>query len=133
LLIKGKKETATFGRRGIQVAILEVGKGKADARNKANNWNAVKDRITKKFKPAPKAKKATGKRAEIVETAKSYTGKLKYQFGGKNIASGSGDCSGFTYTVMKKHGVNIGHGTTSQLTKGKKVAKSAAQPGDLVF
>lgn len=137
VLIKGKKDTAKFGRRGVQIAILEKGTGKADARNKANKWDSLKDKYAKKFAPKKTSSgdgmKVSGKREKIVKIARSYTGKLKYKFGGKNIDSGSGDCSGFTYLVMKKTGVDIGHGTTSQVTKGKKVAKSAAQPGDLVF
>ncbi|WP_432355322.1 XkdQ/YqbQ family protein [Sporosarcina sp. A2] len=132
VLIKGKSDTAKFGRRGVQIAILEKGTGKADARNKANKWASVKENFAKKFKPA-KSTKASTKRQKVVEIAKGYKGKLKYKFGGKNIATGAGDCSGFTYAVMKKAGLDIGHGTTSQVTKGKKVSKSAAQPGDLVF
>ncbi len=132
VLIKGKSDTAKFGRRGVQIAILEKGTGKADARNKANKWASLKEKFVKKFKPA-KSSKVSTKRKKAVEVAQSYKGKLKYKFGGKNIGTGAGDCSGFTYAVMKKAGLDIGHGTTSQLTKGKKVSKSAAQPGDLVF
>ena len=71
---------------------------------------------------------------DVVDYARSFIGKLKYVFGGKNIAGGSGDCSGFTqYVFAQAADVNIGHGTSTQVTKGKKVSKDDAQPGDLIF
>lgn len=76
---------------------------------------------------------ATGKAAQVVEDAKSYIGDLTYKYGGKNIAGGSGDCSGFTKFIYARAGVNIGDGTATQVKKGHQVATSAAQAGDLVF
>lgn len=79
---------------------------------------------------------ATGgspKAQEVVTLAKSYVGRLKYDFGGKNIARGSGDCSGFTKFIYKKVGIDIGDGTANQVKRGKKVGVNEAQPGDLVF
>ncbi|MGE8079018.1 XkdQ/YqbQ family protein [Peribacillus loiseleuriae] len=73
------------------------------------------------------------KATEVVKLAQSYIGKLRYNFGGKNIAGGSGDCSGFTYFIFNKIGVNLGHGTATQIGKGSKIAKSEARTGDLVF
>lgn len=132
VLIKGKNATAQFGRRNVQIAIIEKGKGKADARNKASKWSSLKADYLKKIDVKTPSKRLT-QREQIVALARSYKGKLKYKFGGKNIESGAGDCSGFTYAIYKKKGIDIGHGTSSQVTKGKKVAKSAALPGDLVF
>lgn len=76
---------------------------------------------------------ATGKSAQVVEYAKSYIGDLTYHYGGKNIAGGSGDCSGFTKFIYAKVGVNIGDGTATQVKRGRQVATSEAQAGDLVF
>ncbi|MEH6944778.1 C40 family peptidase, partial [Bacillus sp. JJ722] len=70
----------------------------------------------------------------VVRLANSYKGRLSYKYGGKNVEGGSADCSGFTYYVFKKAaGINIGHGTSTQAKKGRKVSKADAQPGDLVF
>jgi cell wall-associated NlpC family hydrolase len=81
-----------------------------------------------------KSSTTSGKSSDVVDFAKSFIGKLTYVFGGKNIAGGSGDCSGFTqYVFQKSAGVNIGHGTATQITKGSKVSKDDAQPGDLIF
>lgn len=148
--IKGKRidiavdpdQAMAFGRRNVQVAVLEQGKGRADAHTKANNWNSVSAKWKKKFDAIQEAEdkldkslsKVSGKREAVVRMALSYVGKLTYKFGVKKIETGRGDCSGFTYHVyMKAAGVNIGHGTSSQVTKGKKISKSAAQPGDLVL
>ncbi|OCA87287.1 XkdQ/YqbQ family protein [Pseudobacillus wudalianchiensis] len=148
--IKGKRidiavdpdQAMAFGRRDVQVAVLEQGKGKADARTKANNWNSVSAKWKKKFdalqeeedKLDKRLGKVSDKREAVVRMALSYVGKLTYKWNGKNIPSGRGDCSGFSHHIfLKAAGVNIGHGTVSQITKGKKITKSAAQPGDLVF
>lgn len=74
------------------------------------------------------------KRDNVVKKARSYVGKLRYVFGGKSITNGTGDCSGFTnFIYLHAAGINIGHGTSSQVMKGRSVSKSAAQPGDIVF
>ena len=70
---------------------------------------------------------------DIVETAKSYIGKLKYVFGGDNIAGGQGDCSDFTQHVFAVHGFEIGGDTRTQLTQGTPVQRDNIMAGDLVF
>lgn len=42
ILITGKANTAEFGRKPIEVAILEMGTGVRDAREKAKNWAEIK-------------------------------------------------------------------------------------------
>lgn len=76
---------------------------------------------------------ASSKAQEVVRIANSYKGKLRYVFGGKNLASGGADCSGFTYQIYKQVGVDIGHGTSNQVTKGTRISTGEAKPGDLVF
>lgn len=74
------------------------------------------------------------KTSSVVNMARSYVGKLKYVFGSKNIPGGTGDCSGFTNYIYKKAaGIDIGHGTSSQIAKGVKISTDNAQPGDIVF
>ncbi|MGG3797726.1 peptidoglycan DD-metalloendopeptidase family protein [Metabacillus fastidiosus] len=73
-------------------------------------------------------------RKAVVDLAKSYIGKLKYVWGGKKISSGGGDCSGFSHHIFNKAAnYNLGHGTMTQITKGKKIATSDAKAGDVVF
>lgn len=69
-------------------------------------------------------------RQKIVATAKKYIG-TPYVWGG-TTPSGF-DCSGFTQFVMKAAGISIPRTTTEQYKVGTYVAKSALQPGDLVF
>lgn len=76
---------------------------------------------------------SSSKAQEVVTIANSYKGRLRYNFGGKNIPGGSGDCSGFTYYVYNRVGVNIGHGTSTQVAKGRKISRGDARAGDLVF
>lgn len=73
---------------------------------------------------------ASSKGSEIVAYAKQYLG-VKYVYAG---ASSKGfDCSGYTMYVMKHFGYNLPHTATGQMGYGTSVAKSALQPGDLVF
>lgn len=69
-------------------------------------------------------------RQKIVATAKKYIS-TPYVWGG-TTPSGF-DCSGFTQFVMKAAGITIPRTTTEQYQVGTYVAKSALQPGDLVF
>lgn len=142
--IKGKKIDVAhapkgvfnFGIKNIQVAILKRGTGRADARAKASNWSSEKSRVLAKLKSSASnsvTKASFTKSQQVVAIGRSFKGKLRYIFGGKNVASGGADCSGFTYYCFKKIGVNIGHGTSTQITKGRPVSKVNAQPGDLIF
>lgn len=70
---------------------------------------------------------------EILETAKSFLGKLKYVFGGNNISGGYGDCSDYTEYVFAVHGINIGADTEAQYMKGIAVDRDNIKAGDLVF
>lgn len=71
----------------------------------------------------------------IIDTAKSYIGKVKYVFGADNLDGGSADCSSFTQTVFEKNGVNIGRDTQAQWTskEADPVDRDSLQAGDLVF
>lgn len=69
----------------------------------------------------------------IVETAKSYIGKVSYVFGADSVDNGVADCSSFTQAVFKKNGLNIGRNTEAQWGKGTAVKKDDLKAGDLVF
>ena len=67
---------------------------------------------------------------DIVDTAKKFTG-LPYLWAG---TSGFGfDCSGFTHSVYKQHGISIPRDSTVQAVNGTAVSKKNLQPGDLMF
>ncbi|MBA9027512.1 C40 family peptidase [Peribacillus huizhouensis] len=141
--IKGKKidiavvpsNAKAFGVKNVQVSILERGSGRADARNKAGRWSEFENKWTKELAGGSDSfSGGSDVRSNVVKLANSYKGKLKYNFGGKNIAGGSGDCSGFTqYVYSKAAGMDIGHGTSTQVTKGRLIPQPQAQAGDLVF
>lgn len=79
---------------------------------------------------------ATPPSSEIKQICDKYIG-LPYVFGGKNVSKDGGiDCSGLTNLVLKEMGVDIGHGTLTQVTKGVKVTANSIndlKPGDLLF
>jgi cell wall-associated NlpC family hydrolase len=69
-------------------------------------------------------------RAKVLAEARKHVGKW-YRYG----ASGPSrfDCSGYTmYVYRKAAGINLPHKANSQQKYGKAVAKSSAQPGDLI-
>lgn len=133
IVIKGKSNAYGFGRRNVEVAVLERGTGPADARAKAKNWSATEAKYAMSAKTEGSTGD-TGKAAEVVRMARSFIDKLTYEFSGKNILSGYGDCSGFTKFIYKRAaGIDIGDGTINQVTKGRVIATSEARAGDLVF
>ena len=103
----------------------------------------------------------SAERKNVVKKACSLVGKLTYFWGGKSSAIGwdsewgkmklvtaegsrsSGcmrpyglDCSGFVTWSFHNAGFSesaIGHGTSTQVSKGTRISLSSAQPGDLAF
>ena len=63
--------------------------------------------------------------------AKQFLGN-PYVYGGTSLTNGA-DCSGFTQQIYKHFGINTGRSSRDQAAKGKAIAVSAAQPGDLLF
>lgn len=70
---------------------------------------------------------------DILETAKSYLGKISYVFGSDDINGGTGDCSSFTEHVFAVHGLTIGADTSAQYTQGLPISRHEIKAGDLVF
>lgn len=73
--------------------------------------------------------KVTGE--QIVATAKKYLGN-PYVYGGTSLTNGA-DCSGFTQSVMKLHGISIPRTSSDQSKVGKLIQKDQLQKGDLLF
>lgn len=73
---------------------------------------------------------ATGN--QVINTGDNYLGK-PYNYGAPVGDTSSFDCSSFTVTVFKKHGVNLPRTSRSQAKVGKWVSKSNLKKGDLLF
>ena len=67
----------------------------------------------------------------IIEYGKQFLG-TPYAYGGTNLQSGV-DCSGFVYSVMKDHGINLNRSSSAMTKNGVTIQRSQLQPGDLVF
>jgi lipoprotein Spr len=71
---------------------------------------------------------------KIIDTAKSYIGRVKYKYGTRNPDKLIFDCSSFTQHVFKKNGISIPWGSKAQASVGSKVSsKSKLTKGDLVM
>ena len=67
---------------------------------------------------------------DLVETAKKFDG-LRYLWAG--VSPYGFDCSGFTYSIYRAHGIDIPRDSGEQATTGKKVAEGDLKAGDLLF
>lgn len=68
---------------------------------------------------------------DVVETAMKYLGN-PYVYGGTSLTNGA-DCSGFTQSIMKLHGVTIPRTSLEQSKVGTLIEKENIQKGDLLF
>ena len=80
---------------------------------------------------APHASAAT-KADKIISLGQKYLG-VKYRFGAPSGSTSAFDCSSFTQYIYGKYGIKLPRVSSSQATKGYKVAKSNLKRGDLVF
>ena len=74
---------------------------------------------------------ASATRTAIVAYAKQFLGN-PYVYGGTSLTNGA-DCSGFTQSIFKNFGIEIGRSSRDQAANGKEISISAVQPGDLLF
>ncbi|MGE5356980.1 MAG: C40 family peptidase [Deltaproteobacteria bacterium] len=70
-------------------------------------------------------------REKIVSDAYDMIGK-KYRYTGISPERGF-DCSGLTHYIFTKNGIELPHGSRSQIHNGVKINVKEAKPGDLVF
>lgn len=83
---------------------------------------------------ATSAQVQSAKGTQLVNTAKSFIGKVKYVWGVRDPQRLIFDCSSFTQYVYKLNGYTIPWGANSQKKVGSVVSsKSKLQVGDLVM
>ncbi len=68
--------------------------------------------------------------ADLVRTGKKFLG-LRYLWAG--VSAWGFDCSGFTYTIHRAHGIDIPRDADAQAETGRDVAVADLRPGDLLF
>lgn len=68
---------------------------------------------------------------QILDFAKQHLGK-PYIYASTNLNAGT-DCSGFTYSVFRNFGINLGRSSRDQYLDGVSVSYSELMPGDLLF
>src|SRR6266581_2524632 len=74
---------------------------------------------------------APGQGEKIARFAETFIG-VRYVYGGSSPRTGF-DCSGLVAYVYHHFGVSLPHYTVSQFAQGRRVARGALSPGDLVF
>lgn len=82
----------------------------------------------------PPAQVPSSQKADkVIELAKSYMGRVSYDYGTRNVSKLIFDCSSFTQFIFDKVGVSIKWGTKYQKTAGTYVSKSNLKKGDLIL
>ncbi|GIO16502.1 hypothetical protein J19TS2_60570 [Cohnella xylanilytica] len=76
---------------------------------------------------------SSSKADRVIQIAKSYMGRVSYDFNTRNPSKLIFDCSSFTEFVFAKVGVDLKWGTKYQKSAGSYVSKSNLKKGDLVF
>jgi cell wall-associated NlpC family hydrolase len=71
--------------------------------------------------------------SKIINTAKSFQGRVKYVFGTRDQKRLILDCSSFTQYVFQLNGKSIPWGSRAQARVGTYIPRNQLQPGDLVF
>ncbi|HZG70126.1 MAG TPA: C40 family peptidase, partial [Chondromyces sp.] len=94
----------------------------------ANESKWIKRSDVKLYKKLTDIPKPTGE--QVVQTGKKFLG-LPYLWSG--TSSFGFDCSGFTYTVYKHHGIVLPRDASEQFKQGQSIQKRNMQPGDLLF
>ena len=80
---------------------------------------------------APHGHPPASAEAKVVAYARQLVG-VRYSYGGTSPQTGF-DCSGFTRFVYAHFGVDLPHYSVAQFGLGRRVARQALEPGDLVF
>lgn len=74
------------------------------------------------------------KQSLVVNYAKSFIGKVRYQMGAQNPEGGLSDCSGFTQYIYKLAGYEIPRTTGGVWDSSlMSVSRQSLQPGDLIL
>jgi cell wall-associated NlpC family hydrolase len=107
---------------GLMVLIL-LSAGCAPTKVQVPNYSRPKQTVSS-HKKKPKA-------AAVISTSRSLIG-TPYQWGGHSPETGF-DCSGFSWYVFSKNGINLPRMTSQQFKTGKAVQKANIRAGDLVF
>jgi cell wall-associated NlpC family hydrolase len=84
----------------------------------------------RKKKSSRSARSFAVRSAKVMRTGNSLRG-IPYRYGGSTPRGF--DCSGFTSYVYRKVGVRLPHSATGQMYKARKISRSKARKGDLVF
>lgn len=99
--------------------------GYISASDKYTHWSPTKT--------AAPSSSSSSKGSSVVNIAKSYMGRVDYEFGVRNPSKLIFDCSSFTEFVFAKVGVDLKWGTSAQKKQGSYVSKGNLRAGDLVF
>lgn len=91
--------------------------------------NAIDDAETKVPKNAEKAHYCY-KTEQLLNVANDYQG-IRYRWGG--MSRNGMDCSGFVKTAFDQFSIDLPRTSREMASRGERVSKSEAKPGDLIF
>ena len=83
---------------------------------------------------AERASAAISRNQQIASYARTFPGHYRYTYGGRSPRTGF-DCSGLVYYIYNHYGLGRPTDTNAQgqYRRFRRISRSAARPGDLVF
>lgn len=123
-------DTTTTAKKAAKKKAAAKKAAKKAAAKKAAKKAAAKKAAAKKKTKSPGLSTKALQRDKIVVKAKSLAG-TPYRSGGKTPKGF--DCSGFTSYVYGKAGIKIPSNSGGQKAAGKRIPRSKARPGDLIW
>ena len=126
-----------FITRSVKAVIDQQEKALSDKKvekkvsNKKTTTSVVQNKVVAKPSTYTKPSYSSVTGEAIVSFARQFLG-LRYKSGTPSLTQGA-DCSGFTMLIYREFGVSLPRTVGGQMSRGKYVAKSDLQKGDLVF
>lgn len=132
MLKKGEK-VAVVTEAGSGWLQVETAKGEKGFISSADKYSSYQDGGQSGGGEGSGEAENSSKRSQVISLAKSYMGRVTYDFGTRNPSKLIFDCSSFTQFIYEKVGVDLKWGTSSQKSQGKAVSRSNLNTGDLIF
>jgi len=92
--------------------------------------NAVDDELENKTSKKSEKPKYCYLTEQLLNVANDYQG-IRYQWGG--MSRTGMDCSGFVKTAFNQFDIDLPRTSKEMASRGERVSKSEAKPGDLIF
>src|SRR5690606_240772 len=124
--------TAQTATRKVTTVTTTSQKAKEEATlaNINKTMNAIDDEMDNKTSKKTEKTKYCYLTEQLLNVANDYRG-IRYRWGG--MSRSGMDCSGFVKTAFDKFKIDLPRTSREMASRGERVSKNEAKPGDLIF